>query len=150
MTSSLTARRMKRFREHPDLIAIISFPYVLTIVWQYCSLLSNRPIAWTLAIIVSLVAAYLLILFREHTPEQLAWQFWLVVAVPLLLAFATRVAFPDVSFDVLNYHILHSERVLRGRLFLPGDFFPTPAPFNPSPDILTGLYRSVLGYRFGT
>jgi hypothetical protein len=49
----------------------------------------------------------------------------------------------------MDYHIFHSERALRGWLLVPGDYFPT-APFNPTPDILTGLYRHVLGYRFGT
>lgn len=141
---------MKRFLDRLDLIAIISLPYVLTIVWQYSSLLPNRAIAWTVAVIASLVAWYFLSSLTENAPEKLPRQFWLVVVLPLLLFFMMRVAFPDISFDVLNYHILHSERALRGPLFLPGDFFPTPAPFNPTPDILTGLYRYLLGYRFGT
>src|SRR4051812_14261668 len=150
MTSTLTVLRMKTFRERLDLIAILSFPYVLTIVWQYCAFVSNPRVAWALAIIASLAAWYVLITLAENAPQKTDWQFWLVVALPLLLCFTMRVAFPDTSFDVLNYHIFHSERALRGPLFLSGDFFPTPAPFNPSPDILTGLYRHVLGYRFGT
>jgi hypothetical protein len=100
-------------------------------------------------VIVSLVAWYVFNAFHEAS-EKLPWQFWLIVALPLLLIFLLRVAFPDISFDVLNYHIFHSERALRGSLFIPGDFFPTPAPFNPTPDILTGLYRYLLGYRLGT
>ncbi|PYT02278.1 MAG: hypothetical protein DMF65_06935, partial [Acidobacteria bacterium] len=39
---------------------------------------------------------------------------------------------------------------MRGTLFAPGDFFPTPAPYNPAPDTLTGLFRLTLGYRLGT
>ncbi|HYX29119.1 MAG TPA: hypothetical protein VE863_11175, partial [Pyrinomonadaceae bacterium] len=42
------------------------------------------------------------------------------------------------------------ERALRGPMLISGDFFPTPAPFNPTPDIITGLYRHAFGYRLGT
>jgi len=140
----------KNFRERLDLGSIISFPYALTIVWQYFSTIPHKPLAWTGAAIVSLIAWYGIIAFKEASPEKLPWQFWPIVALPLLLAFLLRVAFPDISFDVLNYHIFHSERALRGSLFVPGDFFPTAAPFNPTPDILTGLYRYLLGYRLGT
>lgn len=140
----------KNVREHLDTGSIIFFPYVLTIAWQYFCMVQNKPVAWTGAAVVSLVAWYAFIAFKEAAPEKLPWQFWPIVALPLLLAFLLRVAFPDISFDVLNYHIFHSERALRGSLFVPGDFFPTPAPFNPTPDILTGLYRYLLGYRLGT
>ncbi len=138
------------FREHLDPGSIIFFPYVLTIVWQYFCIVQIKPLAWTGAVIVSLVVWYAVVVFKAAAPEKLPWQFWPIVALPLLFAFLLRVAFPDISFDVLNYHILHSERALRGSLFVPGDFFPTPAPFNPTPDILTGLYRYLLGYRLGT
>ncbi len=39
---------------------------------------------------------------------------------------------------------------MRGFLFWPTDFFPTPAPYNPAPDMVTGLFRHALGYRLGT
>ena len=61
-----------------------------------------------------------------------------------------RFVFPDVSFDVLNYRLLHGERALRGFIYLPGEFFPTPAPYNPAPDMVTGIFRHALGYRLGT
>jgi len=137
-------------RARLDAGSIIFFPYVLTITWQYFCVIQNKPWAWTCAVIVSLGAWYVFKAFHEASPEKLPWQFWLIVALPLLLIFLLRVSFPDISFDVLNYHIFHSERALRGSLFIPGDFFPTPAPFNPTPDILTGLYRYLLGYRLGT
>lgn len=138
------------FRERLDAGSIIFFPYVLTITWQYFCIIQNKPLAWTCAVIVSLVAWYVFNALHEASPEKLPRHFWLIVALPLLLIFLLRVSFPDISFDVLNYHIFHSERALRGSLFIPGDFFPTPAPFNPTPDILTGLYRYLLGYRLGT
>ena len=138
------------FRERLDAGSIIFFPYVLTITWQYFCVIQNKPLAWTCAAVVSLVAWYVFNSFHEASPEKLPWQFWPIVALPLLLVFLLRLVYPDISFDVLNYHIFHSERALRGSLFIPGDFFPTPAPFNPTPDILTGLYRYLLGYRLGT
>jgi hypothetical protein len=141
---------LRNFRERLDLGSIISFAYVLTIVWQYLCFVPNKLLAWTAAVLVSLLAWYAFIAFKETLPEKLPWHFWLIVSLPLLLIYLMRVAFPDISFDVLNYHIFHSERALRGSLFLPGDYFPTAAPFNPTPDILTGLYRYLLGYRFGT
>ena len=152
MISSRLAQALSRdnFRARLDPGSIIFFPYVLTIAWQYWCIVQIKPLAWTGAVIVSLVAWCAFIAFKEVSPEKLPWQFWPIVALPLLFAFLLRVAFPDISFDVLNYHIFHSERALRGSLFVPGDFFPTPAPFNPTPDILTGLYRYLFGYRLGT
>lgn len=139
-----------KFAERLDPGAVILFPYVLTVVWQYLYAIPIKPLAWTLAVIVSLVGWYVFIAFKEASAEKLPWQFWPIVALPLLAVFFLRAAFPDISFDVLNYHIFHSERALRGSLLIPGDYFPTPAPFNPTPDILTGLYRYALGYRLGT
>ncbi len=140
----------RNFRERLDVAALIFAPYVVTIVWQYFAFLGNKTIGWTLAAIVSLALWYALIALQETPREKTGWQFWVIVGVPLLLVYLLRVSFPDVSFDVLNYHIFHSERALHGSLFISGDFFPTAAPFNPTPDILTGLYRHALGYRLGT
>src|SRR5437868_2608528 len=141
---------LKSFRERFDLASLIFAPYVLTIVWQYFAVIPNKAVGWTIAVIVSAVLWYAFVALKATPKEKLSWQFWLAVALPLLLIYLLRVAFPDVSFDVLNYHVFHSERALHGWLFIPGDFFPTAAPFNPTPDILTGLYRHALGYRLGT
>jgi len=77
-------------------------------------------------------------------------KFWLVVAPPLLFVYALRAAFPDTSFDVWGLRLFHAERALRGYLYLPGEFFPVGAPFNPAPDMVTGIFRHALGYRLGT
>ncbi len=142
--------RFKTFQEHFDLASLIFAPYVLTIAWQYFSGIGSKTLAWIVAAIVSAGLWYVFVALKETPKEKASWQFWLVVAFPLLLVYLLRVSFPDVSFDVLNYHIFHSERALHGWLFIPGDFFPTAAPFNSTPDILTGLYRHALGYRLGT
>src|SRR3989440_11297320 len=73
-----------------------------------------------------------------------------MVLPPLIFIYLLRAPLPDVSFDVLNYRLLHSERALRGLFYQASDFFPTAAPYNPAPDMLTGLFRHALGYRLGT
>src|SRR5437588_758658 len=133
-----------------DFASVVIAPYVLTIVWQYFCAFHSQPLAWTLTVLVSAIVWAFYVSLAEVTSEKLPWQFWIVVAFPLLFFYLIRLPFPDVSFDVLNYHIFHGERALRGPLLIPGDFFPTAAPFNPTPDILTGFYRHVLGYRLGT
>jgi hypothetical protein len=134
--------------------AIIFFPYVVAIVWQYCSIVPNRPVAWTFTIVVSAIVCGGYVALSEASAkgprEKSSWQFWIMVALPLLAIYLLRVDFPDVSFDVLNYHIFESERILRGPLYLPADFFPGSLPVNPTPDVLTGLSRHLLGYRLGT
>jgi hypothetical protein len=129
--------------------SVVLAPYVLAIVWQYFCGLSYKPLAWVFSVVVALVV-WTLYLWLSENSSRLPWSFWLLVVLPLLFFYLIRLPSPDISFDVLNYHIFHSERALRGPLLLPGDFFPTPAPFNPAPDILTGLYRYALGYRLGT
>src|SRR5205085_9654453 len=99
---------------------------------------------------VSVVIWYVYVLINQRDTAALTRSFWAIVVPPLIFIFVLRVLVPDTSWDVLNYHLFHAERALRGPLLIPGDFFPTPAPFNPAPDILTGLYRLVFGYRLGT
>lgn len=130
--------------------SLVTAPYVLAIVWQYFCTVPNKTLAWTVALIVSAAAWFFYLSLKEPESERLPRQFWLLVGLPLLFFYVIRLPFPDLSFDVLNYHIFHGERALRGPLLTPGDFFPTPAPFNPTPDILTGLYRHLFGYRLGT
>jgi hypothetical protein len=113
-------------------------------------LIGSGPLAWTLTVVFSVIVWWAYLNFKETVAEKVPRTFWWLVALPLLLIYALRVAIPDISFDVLNYHIFHAERALRGPLLIAGDYFPTPAPFNPTPDILTGLYRYLLGYRLGT
>ncbi len=149
-THALSKLNPRHFRESFDLASLIVAPYVLTIVWQYFGAIRNQTLAWIVALLVAAALWYAFVIFKESPKEKTSRQFWLIVALPLLLIYLLRVTFPDVSFDVLNYHIFHSERALHGSLFIPGDFFPTAAPSNPTPDILTGLYRHVLGYRLGT
>jgi hypothetical protein len=126
------------------------FLFLLVLIRQYVWIISNNAAAWTLSVLLALAAWYLFIATKEFTAEKFGRSFWLVVGLPLLAAYFLRAAFPDHSFDVLSYHLLHAERSLRGPLFATGDFFPTAAPFNPAPDTLTGISRMILGFRLGT
>jgi hypothetical protein len=135
--------------------------YIAVFVRQYFWALENMA-AWSLT---ALVAAPLWWLYvATKTDEEMlgdaaegaavsraeAARFWLIVAPPLLFVYALRAAFPDTSFDVWGLRLFHAERALRGYLYLPGEFFPVGAPFNPAPDMVTGLFRHLLGYRLGT
>ncbi|HYV23826.1 MAG TPA: hypothetical protein VE969_01215 [Pyrinomonadaceae bacterium] len=142
--------RPQEFLHQLKLDDIFLFPYVLAVTWQYFWSLPNKTVGWTLTAFVSLGIWYIYVLIKPRDDAPLTRWFWAIVVPPLIFIFALRVLVPDTSWDVLNYHIFHSERALRGPLLIPGDFFPTPAPFNPAPDILTGLYRLVFGYRLGT
>jgi Ig-like domain from next to BRCA1 gene len=149
-----------RFRANTDLTStfqfrvelgdVFLFLYFLGFVRQYFWVISHNRIAWTLSALVTAPLWYLYVSSKQFNARKLDRSFWLVVAVPLLLAYLMRAAFPDRSFDVLNYHLLHSERTLRGSLFGTDDFFPSGAPFNPIADTLTGISRLFLGFRLGT
>jgi len=138
---------MLRKLEFGDLLLYF---YLLTLARQCFWSVPHNRLAWLLSLTVAALVwvAYLATKEVEETPSSLP--LWLVVGLPLLFVYMLRVVFPDVSSDVLTHHLFLSERALRGPLLLPGDFFPTPAPYNPAPDMLTGIFRHLLGYRLGT
>ncbi len=124
--------------------------YAAVFVRQYLWALDNNVLAWALTAAAVALLWFVHVRTKENVEERTPHLFWAVVALPLLAIYALRVAFPDLSFDVLNHRLIQSERALGGVLFRPGDFFPTIFPFNPSSDMLTGLTRHFLGYRLGT
>jgi hypothetical protein len=126
------------------------FFYALVFVRQFLWVVEENRLAWALSVPVAATAIFFYVATKRTRAVRFGREFWLLVALPLLVVYALRAPFPDTSYDVLNYHLLHSERTLRGTLLAPGDFFPTPAPYNPATDTLTGLFRLALGYRLGT
>src|SRR5688572_5331748 len=110
-------------------------------LWPLDSYAVSNALAWALSVPPAAAALYFYIKTKPFPPERAGREFWLVVLPPLVFFFLLRLPFPDTSYDVLNYRLLHAERSLRGTLFAAGDFFPTPAPYNPAPDTLTGLFR---------
>jgi hypothetical protein len=126
------------------------FLYLLVILRQYAWIIASNRLAWMLTLALSALLWSMHLRVKEGTEERTPRAFWLIVALPLLLFYALKFAFPDISVDVLNHRLLQGERGLRGPLFMPGDFFPTIFPFNPASDMLTGISRQLLGYRLGT
>jgi hypothetical protein len=86
---------------------------------------------------------------QDHSRRRIHWDWpWLLlVVVPLLVFFFLRAPFPSVDFDNLNYHLVNTQRALRGWPMVDGDFFPGTLLVNPAPDMLFGVARIVLGYR---
>ena len=128
---------------------LLAFLYALVLVRQAFWLVPE-----TIALVASIGVAALLGFLRlraRRSRPPLPAAFWLGTAAPLGLFWALHLAYPDVGFDNLNYHILHGERALRGLLAIPGDFYPHYFPsLNPAPDMLSALLRAILGYRLGT
>lgn len=136
-----------RFPDH----ALLCIYFVVFARQYFWWATDNNWIAWIGSTFVALFVSWAYIASQEAAEEdKTGLPFWLIIFIPLLIIYAMRVALPDVSFDVLNYHLFHGERTLRGFLYLPGEFFPTPSPFSPAPDMVTGIFRKIFGYRLGT
>jgi hypothetical protein len=123
--------------------------YFVVLVRPWFWTLGNAA-AWSLTVPLAVAFWYFYVATKEPTAERPAASFWLIVGLPLLFVYALRAPFPDASFDVWSLRLFHGERALRGFIYRPGEFFPTSAPFNPTPDMLTGIFRHLLGYRLGT
>ncbi|MFS8085746.1 MAG: hypothetical protein ACMG6H_08965, partial [Acidobacteriota bacterium] len=151
LTSSIGAR-LKPIIRNINFTDAVVLLYAMAFVRQYLWLVSNNTPAWILTSLVSLVIWYFHLASKpaEAEANRIPRAFWLIVALPVLALYSMRVAFPDGSFDQLNYHLLNSERALRGLPFSSRDFFPAPFQLNPAPDMITGITRYVLGYRLGT
>ena len=133
-----------------DIGDAVILAYIAAFVRQYLWIIDSNSLSWVLTILVSVLVWFVHLRTKEHSTESTPFQFWLVVALPLFVIYAMRAAFPDTSFDVLDYRLISSERALRGFPLMAGDFFPSRFPFNPVPDMVTGISRHLLGYRLGT
>jgi len=125
------------------------FLYFVAFLREYFWLVPDNYVAWPLTITAAGIAWYFYIRTRVLDEHRLHPSFWFIVGLPLLFLFSTRVAYPDTSFDVMTYHLVHAERALRGPLYIPGDIFFGQPWINPAPDILTGMMRYILGFRAG-
>jgi hypothetical protein len=124
--------------------------YLLAVVRQCLWGVDHQVVAWVLSCFLALVLWGLHLRFKQSRDDGPSMQFWIVGVAPILFIYLLRFAFPDLSYDVLNHRLVQSERALRGFLFIKGDFYPSFLPFNPTPEILTGIFRHLLGYRLGT
>jgi hypothetical protein len=142
--SSVDVRRKLEFG---DFLLLL---YALVFVRQYAWTIPNDFAAWVVSIAVTLALWITFLRFKPLPDDGPTRLFWVTVALPLMIIYLLRAAIPDLSYDVLNHRLIQGERALRGPQFLPGDFFPNVFPFNPSSDMLTGMFRHLLGYRLGT
>ncbi|MDQ1640024.1 MAG: hypothetical protein QOF62_3363 [Pyrinomonadaceae bacterium] len=143
-------RIISGLRRKLELGDLFIFLYLSVFARQYLWVIAHNRTAWALT--VGIAALFWLVHLRakDEVEERTPGAFWLIVALPLLVVYTLKYAFPDLSVDVLNHRLIQAERGLNGPLFIPGDFFPTIFPFNPSSDMLTGISRHLLGYRLGT
>ena len=143
--------RASRFLERVEGSDALIYLYIAVILRQYlCWIPLPNAIAWSVSGLGAATACWIYVVTRTEPRTRHPFPFWILVALPLTFVFSLRVTFPDVSFDVLNYRIFHGLRGLRGFLYHPGDFFPTPAPYNTAPDMAMGIMRVGFGYRLGT
>ena len=147
---SLPRRIFSYLQQKLELGDFFLFLYLSVLIRQYLWVISDNQIAWVLTQMVAVLLWCTHLRAKEDNVERTPPSFWLVVALPLLLVYLLKFAFPDISVDTLNHRLIQSERGLSGPLFIPGDFFPTIFPFNPASDMLTGISRHLLGYRLGT
>lgn len=140
----------KSIRYQIELGDVLLALYALALVRQYFWVIDNDYLAWVLSFLVTAIISLFYVSTRQFQAERFGRSFWLVVGLPLLGIYLLRATLPDHSFDVLTYHLLHSERSLHGPLYTPGDFFPSATPFNPVADTILGFGRVILGFRLGT
>ena len=115
--------------------------YIAAFVRQYLWVISNNTLAWVLTVLISGIIWLRHLRTSDERAERTPTQFWLIVALPLFFIYAMRAAFPDTGFDILDYRLMNAERALTGFPFITGDFFPSRFPFNPAPDMVTGISR---------
>jgi len=129
--------------------------YIAAVTRQFLWGLKGQTFPWVLTAVISALILWMHAIFREDWAERDSKDgpssklILLVFAAPIVAVFLVRAPFPDYTYDVLNYHLEHMERALRGWPFIPGDFFPSVAQFNPTADIAIGIYKYLLGFRLG-
>src|SRR6266851_4011309 len=128
--------------------------YIAAITRQFLWGLKGQTLAWVLTAVISVLILWMHAIFREDSGKRdskdgSSSKLLIVFAAPIVAVFLVRAPFPDYTYDFLNYHLEHMERALRGWPFIPGDFFPSVAQFNPTADIAIGIYKYLVGFRLG-
>ena len=123
--------------------------YFAAFIRQYLFVVGYNTAAWLITVPLAGLAWFLYVTTREERIRP-HWTFWVITLLPLAFIFSTRFPYPDTSFDVLSYHLLHSERAMSGVLNIPGDIFLGIFPgYDPAPDMITGISRWLFGFRLG-
>src|SRR4051794_9151804 len=82
--------------------------YLLVFARQYLWALDSNALAWALSAAPAAAAWYFYVRTKPLPASRAGREFWLVVLPPLILFYLLRLPFPDTSFDVLNYRLLHA------------------------------------------
>lgn len=157
---------MRRLYPLPDAILLL---YVVCIAREYFWVLGGSAAknlaAWAIATIIGLMVLWWFTSHRDGwegtesaiepgwhswrsaSSNQFDWLWLFIVVTPMLIFFFLRAPFPSLDFDNLNYHLVNTERALRGWPMIPGDFFPGTLLVNPAPDMAFGALRAVIGHR---
>jgi hypothetical protein len=167
---------MRRIYPLPDAILFLYLLCIAReYLWALGSSVAKNVIAWSVSTVVAGLIIWLLSSQRgtgwEATPSAVeqGWHSWLsaeprqtesflarlrvdwlwlvLVVAPLLFFFSLRAPFPAFEFDHLNYHLVNTERSLRGWPLIEGDFFPGTLLVNPAPDMAFGVLKYLVGYR---
>lgn len=172
---SRVAQLGRRFYPLPDAILFLFLLCIARqYLWVLGGSTWKNVIAWSLSTLIAATMIWLLSNQRgagwEGTPSTLeeGWHSWLsreakstgrfpglridwmwfaVVVTPLLFFFFLRAPFPAFEFDHLNYHLVNTERSLRGWPMIDGEFFPGTLLINPAPDMVFGVLKYAVGYR---
>jgi hypothetical protein len=135
----------------PDALLLL---YLICIARQYLWFLNGgwtkNAIAWSLASLLGGSIVYFLADRRDNAPRvrwTLDWLWLAIVVLPVLGFFFMRAPFPAFEMDHLNYHLVNTERALRGWPMIKGDFFPGTLLVNPAPDMVFGVAKYLIGYR---
>ena len=121
--------------------------YLLVYIRQYLWFSDLFFFVWIIPSLISLYLTFLIV--KKLNYSKINIEFILIVGLPILFFYILRFAFPDASWDIINYHYLNGERGLKGYPFIKGDF-PYLSLANSSTDMITGIYRKLFGHRLGT
>src|SRR6266513_4228721 len=81
-------------RQHIELGDALFFFYMLVLVRQYFWIIGNNSLGWTLSAVVTAACWYVYVSTKQFRAEKFGRSFWLLVALPLLVAYLLRAAFP--------------------------------------------------------
>jgi len=167
---------VRRFYPLPDAILFLYLLCIARqYLWALGGSVAKNVIAWTVSAVVAGLIIWLLSnqrgtgweatasaveegwhswLSAEPRPTgsflarlRIDWLWFVLVVAPLLFFFFLRAPFPAFEFDHLNYHLVNTERSLRGWPMIDGDFFPGTLLVNPAPDMVFGVLKYLVGYR---
>ena len=141
------------FPKKRDLVALcgpaglLLVAYILVFLRQYFWFSNSFVVSWCVPFVFSVILSFHI--RRRFEYDALNLKFLAIIGLPLLFFFLLRMAYPDFSWDIINYHFINAERAMNGYPFIKGDFFYL-SYSNPASDMITGVFRHLFGHRLGT